>query len=243
MSFLVSRKDHHRSGVKKEVKRFLGEKKAGTGIDPKGTFIEFLKKDVKQNLDVHRDTVKSVENLDSRSNLPALGCTKKYRSVAAESREPVPYRLETDHISFRATDSKTGFIQAGNSIMGKPNHTVPNPVDKGWSPTVHKVSMRNCQSTPYDIINFEENPNAVVRKAINIDARREKGITEFSDLTRPLHSGVNKEHSEAIEKDQRVFFRKTGIFTHIYDAAARLGNITMPFDKHQDLGGRPAFKC
>lgn len=103
--------------------------------------------------------------------------------------------------------------------------------------------MRNCQSTPYNIINFHESPGTLIRKAINIDARREKGITEFADLTRLFNPGFNPEHSRAIKEDPRTYYRKTGIFTHVYDAAARLGNITMPFEKSQDLNGKPAFKC
>ena len=80
-----------------------------------------------------------------------------------------------------------------------------------------------------------------MRKTKDIDARRFKGITEYSDLM-ALHSANYKpEFKEALERDGKTFYRRTGIFTHMYDASARLGNIIVPFEKHQDLG-KPAFK-
>ena len=52
----------------------------------------------------------------------------------------------------------------------------------------------------------------------------------------------NKDYGDAIKTDPNAFKKKTGIFTHMYDAAARQGNIIVPFEKVKDLGGRPAFK-
>lgn len=102
--------------------------------------------------------------------------------------------------------------------------------------------MGNCVSVQYDPITFQEREHAVVRKNVDIDVRRAKGVGEFSDLMRPSNPNPNKEFIKAFQEDPKVFTRKTGIFTHMYEAAARHGYMTMPFEKAQDLGGKPAFK-
>ena len=37
-------------------KKYKGYKVANTGIDPLGGYMEFLKKDIVKNIDVHRDS-------------------------------------------------------------------------------------------------------------------------------------------------------------------------------------------
>jgi len=37
-------------------KKYKGFKVANTGIDPHGNFVEFIKKDIIKNIDVHRDS-------------------------------------------------------------------------------------------------------------------------------------------------------------------------------------------
>lgn len=131
MSNFGTRRDHHGTGVKKDITRFLSEKKAGTGIDPKGTFIEFLKKDVQTNIDIHRDTVKRIEDLDSRRNVIPVGCTKKFRSLTSAPKTPVKYTLDTDHISFRITDNNNSLAQAGNSVLQKSMYERKETAEKG----------------------------------------------------------------------------------------------------------------
>lgn len=67
-------------GVNRSVQRFANQKVWGSGNDPHGAFEAFTKHDVIKNIDVHRDTVKRVDDLEQRRNEPAVGCTKTMRS-------------------------------------------------------------------------------------------------------------------------------------------------------------------
>ena len=52
---------------------------------------------------------------------------------------------------------------------------------------------------------------------------RKKGITEIRDLAGPNAGNKNPDYNTAIQKDQNVFKRQNGIFTHLYNAAHRFG--------------------
>lgn len=80
MNNLTGRRDHHGSGLRTSAQRFLQPKMSNTGIDPTGNFLNFIKKDVRQNIDLRRDTVKRVDNFHERKNLDAIGCTKTKRA-------------------------------------------------------------------------------------------------------------------------------------------------------------------
>lgn len=50
-----------------------------------------------------------------------------------------------------------------------------------------------------------------------------KGIGEYSDLQRVTAINQNPEFLKAIGDDKDLFKRKNGIFTYLYDSAARFG--------------------
>lgn len=59
----------------------------------------------------------------------------------------------------------------------------------------------------------------------------------------PSAENQNESFRNAFKDNPHLFTRKTGIFTHMYEAAARHGNMTMPFPGPQEeQGDRPAFK-
>jgi hypothetical protein len=243
MSRSLPRIDHHGTGVKKDIQRFPPIKVGGTGIDPLGSFKEFLKKDVKVNIDIHRDTVKRMDDLESRKDLPAVGTTTMTKGFPVSRSESSGKRFlnETDHISFYQPDQDLRYSEVMKhpvTRFGKSQET-----KEGWVPRLHSNAFSNCQSVPYNPITFQPNPYAVLRKTTNIDARRMKGITEFSDKQHVFSENTNPAHRQAIREDQRAFYLRTGIFSHMYDASARYGYMTMPFERHQDFGGKPAFKC
>ena len=61
--------------------------------------------------------------------------------------------------------------------------------------------------------------NRNVKNAVNF----RKGVAEFSDIQRPTALNRNIDHEAALKINPQVFRRKDGIFTHLYDAAARFG--------------------
>ena len=58
--------------------------------------------------------------------------------------------------------------------------------------------------------------------------RRQKGIAEIDDLKRPTAINKNVDHIAAMSGAEKIFARKDGIFTHLYNSAARFGE-TKPF--------------
>lgn len=52
---------------------------------------------------------------------------------------------------------------------------------------------------------------------------RKKGITEIKDLSGANAKNRNPDYGKAWEENNQVFKRKNGIFTHLYNAAARFG--------------------
>jgi hypothetical protein len=219
-----------RRHTKLNQERFEPPKVSNTGIDPTGSWAEFVRNDVVQNIDVHRD-LRAYPSLPSIiSNRPAIGCTKIARTTVPD-KPKVPYVISTDRISFAQPEPSMKRNLSSPSL---------NLAESGWEARKHASSSINCQSTKYNIINFQEQPSSVLRKTAQIDARRLKGLAEFEDLaTTNLNPGFQQKY----EQKPRAYHLRTGIFTHVYDAAARHGYITMPFETNQSAGGKPAFKC
>lgn len=237
------RVDHHGRGIKTDIHKYKPPKVYGTGVDPLGSFVEFMKKDPRYNLHSRLETVKQAPDLEARAHLPAIGCTKKVRSESEiPTRAPVKYNIATDHVSFQRSDL-TGSQPSSTKTFEKPKFYKSMTSHDGWVAPRASTTLSNCVSVNYNIISHQENTHGIVRKTTNIDARRCKGITEFSDKNNLFHTNINQKFQEAISEDPRMFHRKTGIFSHMYDASARQGNITMPFEKNHDTGGKPAFKC
>ncbi|OMJ92533.1 hypothetical protein SteCoe_4665 [Stentor coeruleus] len=232
----MSRRDHHGTGIKKTANRFGSSRQYGNGTDPNDRFINFINRDIVKNIDIHRDTVKRVDNLDSRKDKIPVGCTKKINTTRSQS-PPQPYEITTDHITFQAPT----YTSLGPPP--KPLYTKSTVSKEGWVAPRGEAGMGNCQSVNYNIINFQDSPNAVIRKVTNLQAGRSKGITQFADLNRPFNPNFNEDYTKALNEEPKVFYKKTGIFSHMYDAAARHGYMTMPFEKAQENNGKPAFKC
>jgi hypothetical protein len=57
-----------------------------------------------------------------------------------------------------------------------------------------------------------------------------KGVGEYADLMRPTAENPNPDFLKAYNENNDLFKRKNGIFTYLYDSAARFGE-TKPF-KH-----------
>lgn len=78
----------------------------------------------------------------------------------------------------------------------------------------------------YNIINGGDNIYSCEMKPSLLDAKvfnRKKGITEFRDLMGPNSKNRNPDHVNAMDQNSEVFRRQNGIFTHLYNAAARFG--------------------
>jgi hypothetical protein len=99
-------------------------------------------------------------------------------------------------------------------------------------------TMNNTSSVQYNIISpTEQNTltGVVIMKCLDKKiASKKKGVGEFSDLTRPFNPNYFDKYKEAIDENKYLFKKYNGIFSHLYDAAHKNGDIIVPFRFDKD---------
>ena len=96
-----------------------------------------------------------------------------------------------------------------------------------WEPAPVTVNSINHRSgNDYNIISFEKHTHSKggpLKLMEGLVTNKRKGITEFGDLLRPTSMNPNWDLLGALETDPYNFRRKNGLFTNLYDSAARFG--------------------
>ena len=142
------------------------------------------------------------------------------------------FSLKTDHIGIKVP--KIEKINPNQSFLKlKRDFSVSTETKKEnkWAPFPSKDSINNLSSKDYDIINFQpilaNSSNCqIMNKTLNY---RKKGVGEYADLTRTFRININKDFEEKFNKNPFRFHKYTGIFSNMYDASYRNGNIIPPF--------------
>ena len=170
------------------------------------------------------------------STLPKLQPFKNYYFPPKyNKKDPEKYRafsLKTDHIGIKVPKIKK--IEKKNSFLKlKEDYSVSTETKKEnrWICYDSKNSIKNLSSTEYNIINFRPilgvNSNfEMMNKTLNC---RKKGNGEYLDLTKTFRVNNNKDFIEKYESNPTRFRKFTGIFSNMYDAAHKNGNIIPPF--------------
>ena len=96
-----------------------------------------------------------------------------------------------------------------------------------WSPKAPSITTaNNLNSVRHNIISHEPNdytPAMSYTERLSKSFVRQKGISEINDLKRLTATNANVDHVRATRENERVFAKKDGIFTHLYNSAARFG--------------------
>lgn len=95
--------------------------------------------------------------------------------------------------------------------------------------------MNNKSSVTYNIVNNGDNhfSGTMVMKILdNKVTNKKKGIGKMADLISPFNHNFNKNYENIVNETPSVFHRYNGIFSHMYDAAHRNGNLVVPFRNH-----------
>ena len=142
------------------------------------------------------------------------------------------YSLKTDYIGIKVPrikkiDSKDSFLKLKNDY----SVSTETKKENKWCPYPSKDSLKTLSSKNYDIINFMPimpyNSNCqIMNKTLNY---RKKGMAEFSDLSKTFRVNFNKDFNEKFEENPKRFYKYTGIFSNMYDASHKNGNIITPF--------------
>lgn len=66
-------------------------------------------------------------------------------------------------------------------------------------------------------------------------ANRKKGVCEFYDITQPYSSNWDKNYNSSFNENKDIFKSYQGIFSQMYDAARKNGNISVPFRNENSI--------
>jgi len=86
--------------------RFKWCKQVNTGIDPLGSWDEFIRRDKSKNIDLYYGPEKLIVDIDSCKDCPAIGTTVRMSNSEVSSIKNTllggdsVVKLKTDHISF-----------------------------------------------------------------------------------------------------------------------------------------------
>jgi len=145
------------------------------------------------------------------------------------------YSLKSDNISIKVPKIKK--IEPKNSFLKlKRDYSVSSETkfEHRWRPCpITKNSIINISSKDYNIINFmplfpNENNSEIMNKTLNY---RKKGMGEYKDLTKTFRVNVNNDFVQKFNENPKRFYKYTGIFSNMYDASHKNGNIITPFGK------------
>ena len=107
-----------------------------------------------------------------------------------------------------------------------------------WADSTNKIpTLKTLASVDYNIVNHTDQRTASRGGAKPVTmsifskktANHGKSIAEYTDFERNTAVRPNYDHAQALANDPSVFHRKDGIFTHLYNSAARL-HVVKPFN-------------
>ena len=142
------------------------------------------------------------------------------------------FSLKTDHIGIKVPRIQK--VKSEDSFLKlKRDYCVSTETKKEnkWAPFPSKDSINNLSSKDYDIINFQpilaNSSNCqIMNKTLNY---RKLGVGEYADLTKTFRINFNRDFAEKFNKNPFRFHKYTGIFSNMYDASHKNGNIIPPF--------------
>lgn len=239
----------------REYKRFRKEKVADTGSDPNGAILEFIKNDIVRplerlkppperiSLDTEKWAVGTEKQCSSIEKLPKVQQYKDYYFPNKSQEDAEKYKSffhKTDNIAIRVP--KINKKEESQSYLNLKKKFGPHTetFKEGWVPQGNFKTMNNRSSVPYNILSNDNNPTsgAIVLKILDKKlTNKKKGVAEFSDLTQPYNSNINKKFCDYYDQNHNIFHNYNGIFSHMYDAAHRNGNIVVPFRNNSNVDG------
>jgi hypothetical protein len=226
--------------------RFGKEKVADTGFNPKAAYTEFIQKDVTKPLEkpkqirpiepipMEKWAVGTTKKSAEIEKIPKLQEFKNYNFPDKSKINPETYRsyfLPTDHINIKVPKIEVKGDKESYLVL-KSKFGQHTETKDPWIPMGNFKTINNRSGVEYNIINHNDNNysgSLVVTVSDKKVMNKKKGVGEIADLTKPFYTNFNKEYSNIYNSNPQIFHNYKGIFSHMYDAARRNGNIIMPF--------------
>ena len=89
----------------------------------------------------------------------------------------------------------------------------------------------------YNILNNSDDSISSLKDDILMDTtanNKKKGVAEFEDFRNPSNPNFNQRYQKLIKENDHIFYNYKGVFSDLYDSAAKNGNIYMPFRREND---------
>lgn len=234
-------------GPNLNIQRFPKSKIADTGFDPQRSFIEFMNKDIIKPLSksvseinyyknwnlpqpnplLGKYSLNTMKTLTNKETIPKIQNYKYYNFIDWEKvKQENSKKTVDDYIMYQ--NKKLPFLEL-KSKFGSFAETKP------WVPSNTVNSQNNRSSVDYDILTNKEG-GITSKKVVRIDERdifhKKKGVCEFSNYLNPYNKNFNKDYGELYKNNPNIFKGFNGIFSQMYDSAARNGNIYLPFRRN-----------
>lgn len=177
--------------------------------------------------------------------LPKVQQFVEYNFVDRKGIDQAKYKTkfsDTDHISVKVPKAGDVDVESSYLNLKKKYGAHTETYNDCWMPQGNFKTMNNRSSVRYDIISnggIKHGGSTEIRILDKKLANRKKGVAEFCDI--PQNNSYNKKFAGYLDENKRVFHAYKGIFSHMYDAAHRNGNIVVPFrkgDNNKKLPGK-----
>jgi len=198
-------------------------------MDSSGAYLNFIKHDAINNMDVHRDrkdTLKDENFVKIPIGQVPYGTTKCTYKMGLDTDGKVQRdrlniasktypRNPTDHVSFDPPAQSRPFQKLFDKMIGSPTYDKNVKSSQPWVPKdVNALTINNRGSVTHNIINHAPNrfAGAVQPNLLDgaVSTKRMKGITEFGDLQGITAVNINRDHKNAISNNSNVFKRQDG---------------------------------
>lgn len=121
---------------------------------------------------------------------------------------------------------KTEKVTARSTATKSHASSVPPSSRASQASNMMSKTLNNRSSVYYNVITGEPNvysQNIVPGLLDKAVCNRKLGITQHRDLAGPTSLNHNPDYRKAWNENNNTFKRQNGIFTHLYNAAARFG--------------------
>lgn len=156
--------------------------------------------------------------------------------------------MSTDHIAIKTKEKNDGnqeykkplFLEMkSKSIFYKDKYGSHfESKDSSWVASVNLKTINNKSGSTFNILTNQSNELSGCLKMGMMErkiANRKKGVCEFYDITQPYSSNWDKNYNSSFNEDKNIFKSYQGIFSQMYDAARKNGNISIPFRNENSI--------
>ena len=229
--------------------------KPSSGNNPDQAYIEFINKDINKPLNrpnIHKSLPKYLPDNPLRWS---VGCTyhcnepnlvpkysnfKEYYFNKRNKDDVDKYErsfLPTDHISVRIPEINKSYGE--DSFLNMKRKYGPFAESESyWVPRLYENgTVANRSSVKYNILNNSDDSISAQKEENLMDKtanNKKNGVAEFEDFRNPSNPNFNLRYQKLIKENDHIFYNYKGVFSDLYDSAAKNGNIYMPFRRENE---------